>query len=521
MKTHIFFLFVLFFLVGTLISVAQEDIDEKEVPEVIKTKLRNLFPGVENVSWQKAGEEYYANFTYEENQTYCAFNYTGRWIVSKTHVKIENVPRSLQRSLSNDFGEYQIEDILLKEDKDFSEYIVTLKDTKDEQIILAYFDIAGNFVKKTSTDGVDLDLGLNIDNNVDNNTNSKNTENNGQPIHPKELPSTINSYLIVNYPDYFIKEAYFLNNDTYTNTYYVILGEELSAKKIEFWFDFQGTLIKTTDMASANDGNERDPGNKKDQRNRKAKDERAAFPESKVPANAVEFFNKKEQRAEEVRWDTLGPGQEYVVYYYNPSRDWDCRMHFDKKGQWLKTVSLRDPRDLHPLIKRHLDENYSDHDIYSVEYFTMADRSKFYLIKVYKKEWLNEPMVYTELYYSVSGRLEKEILADFIDPDDEYYKEQKQFELETLKYVLDNDNIDLDDDNNMIDGQLISEKELPTNANAYIKKNYYPKYRFLEAMIIDEDGKYMYSVFLKKEGYDERKRVLFDQKGNFIKEEDI
>ncbi len=517
MKAHIFFLAVLFFLSGTLITNAQENIDEKDVPEVIVTKLGNLFPGVKDVSWQKSSEEYYANFTYEENPSYCAFHYTGRWIVSKTHAKLEDIPRSLQRSLSNDFGQCKIEDILLKEDKDISEYIITLNDTAEETTILAYFDIAGNFVKKTDTDGNDLDLGLNNNNNNDNNSN---TEDKGLPVHPKELPSSINSYIIVNYPEYKINEAFFLNNDDYTNTYYVILGEDLSAKTIDLWFDFQGTLVKSSDMASTNDGNEGDPDDNNGRKNGKNKDERPAFPESKVPAKAVEFFKKKEKRAEEIHWDTLGPGQEYIVYYYNPSRDWDCRMHFDKKGTWLKSISGRDPRDVHPLIQRHLDENYYDHDVHTVEYFTFPDKTKYYLVKVYKREWLNEPMVYTELYYSISGRLENEILADFIDPDDEEYKEQRQDELENLEYVLENDNLDLDDDN-MIDGQMISEKELPSSATAYIKDNYYPEYRFLEAMTLDEDGEYMYSVFLKREGYDDRKRVLFDLKGNFIKEEDI
>lgn len=511
MKTHILVLIFLFFLSGTFCSQAQVAVDEKSVPEVVKTKLGNLFPGVEDVKWQKLDDEYYANFTYEENIVYSAFTNTGRWLVSKTNTKLEDVPRSLQRRLNNDFGQCEIQSIFLHEDKDLTQYIITLNDTVEDMIMLAYFDIAGNFVKKTDEKGNDLDLGLNIDNG----TNDGNTNENKQPVHPRELPSSVNSYVIVNYPEYKIKESYFLNNDTYSNTYYLVLGEDLSAKTIELWFDFQGTLIKNTDIVQVNTDD--DPDDRNNHNNRKNNDEKQAYPESKVPAKAVEYFKKKEARAEEIRWDTVGT--EYCVSYYNPSRDWNSHMFFDKNGNWAKTVVDNEVRDLHPLIQRHLDENYYDYDIYSCEYFTFPDKTKYYLIKIYQKRWLNDPMVYHELTYSRSGRLEKEVLTDFLDPDDQEMQEQRQNELDDLENVLEGDDLNLGD-GDMVDGQLIEQKELPSKANKYIKDNY-SDYRFLEAMTLDEDGKFMYSVFLKREGFDDRKRVLFDLTGNFIKDEDI
>ncbi|MBN2729640.1 MAG: PepSY-like domain-containing protein [Bacteroidales bacterium] len=511
MKTYIYFLIFFFLLSANFYAQAQEDVDEKDVPEVVVTKLGNLFPGAESVAWQMEDKEYYANFTYEGSTSFCAFTYTGRWLVSKTDSKFEDVPRSMQRSLSSDFGQCVIEKISLRETKDVSEYIVSLNDTIEKAKLLAFFDISGNFVKKTDGAGNDLDISL-----TNNGGDNSNDNDKMQPVHPKELPSSINSYVIVNYPEHKINEAFFLNNDEYSNTYYLILGEDLSAKTIELWFDFQGKLIKSTGLVVENPDNN-NPDDKTNRNNVRNKEVKPPYPENKVPANAVEIFKKKEARAEEIRWDTVGT--EFMVSYYNPSRDWDCRMYFNKSGVWTKTVVMNDVRDLHPLIQRNLEENYGDLDIYTAEYFTFADKSKYYLVKVYNKDWLNDPMVYTELYYSRSGRLEKEVLANYIDPDDEYYKEKRQNEIENLQNVIDGDDISLDD-GDMVDGQNISQKELPSAANQYIKENY-SEYRFLEAMTLSDDGQYMYSVFIKREGYDERKRVLFDLQGKFIKEEDI
>ena len=505
MRTYILLTISFVFLLNIGMLNAQDSINQKDVPETIVEKLGNLFPGAENVLWTKLDKEYYASFLYEENSTRCEFTYTGRWLISESDQNIGDLPRSLQKCLSCDFKKCAISRIILKETKDISEYIICLNDTVEELKIIAYFDIAGNFVKKTDAGGNDLDISLN-------NTNTDASNDKKQVVHPKELPSSINSYIIVNYPEQSIKESYFINNEVYSNTYYIIIGQALSAETIELWFDFQGKLFKTTDLVE----NQTDTEDKNPRVNNKEK-ERVAYPENRVPAIAVTFFKKKEAKAEEIRWDTIGV--EYVVSYYNPNRDYDCRMYFDKQGHWVKTAVIQDMKSLHPLIQRHIDDNYYDLDFYSAEYYAFADKSKYTLVKMYDKKWLNDPMVYNEMYYSRSGRLEKEVLADYIDPDDEYYQEQEEKDLEGFQEYLDEDDLSLQD-GDMVDGQIITQKELPSKANTYISKTY-TDYRFLEAMTLNEEGKFMYSVFLKREGYNDRKRVLFDLNGNFIKDEDI
>jgi len=40
-------------------------------------------------------------------------------------------------------------------------------------------------------------------------------------------------------------------------------------------------------------------------------------------------------------------------------------------------------------------------------------------------------------------------------------------------------------------------------------------------MIIEENGQYLYKIYLKKEGWPDRIKLTFDFKGNFVNQEKI
>jgi len=76
------------------------------------------------------------------------------------------------------------------------------------------------------------------------------------------------------------------------------------------------------------------------------------------------------------------------------------------------------------------------------------------------------------------------------------------------------------DETDMYSGQAVSPKSLPSTIIKYVNDNY-TGWLLKEAMIIEEDGQYLYNIYLKKEGWPDRIKLTFDFKGNFINQEKI
>ena len=224
-------IFIMLFTIQCMVW-AQIPIKESDVPELVKSKLPNLFPGVTSVQWTKHNTDFHAAFVYDNINVIVKFAESGRWIDSESEYKIEDCPRSMQKHVSSNFVNTKISKILLIENKDISEYNVQLLDTVTQQPLFAIYDISGAFVRKSDSKGNDSDLQLQGAN-----------ERGKLAVHPKELPSSINSYIIINYTQYSIRESYIVNNEKYQNAYYVVLGKSDSKVPVELWFDFQGTPI--------------------------------------------------------------------------------------------------------------------------------------------------------------------------------------------------------------------------------------------------------------------------------------
>lgn len=481
---------------------AQIPVREGDVPGVVKSKLPNLFPEVTGVQWTKHNTDYHAAFVYDDNKVVVKFAESGRWINSESEYKLEDCPRSMQKHLTSGFPDMKVVKILLSENKDISEYKVELLDTVLLQPMFAIYDISGAFLKKSDSKGGDIDLQLQGAN-----------ERGKLAVHPKELPSSINSYVIINYTQYSIKESYIVNNEKYQNAYYVVLGKADDKVPVELWFDYQGTPISGANNSTNTDATQGQKDSKKDQK----KQVRTPFPQSKVPAAAVQFFTKKEPKAEEVRWDTIS--KQYVASYYNPIRSTDNRMYFDLKGNYVMSLTVLNPKDLLPMIQNYLVDNYPTLEIESAENLIYADKKKFTLVKLFGPTWMNDPMVFHEIYFSTSGRLEKEVLAIYVDAEDEYLREKKEVKHAAFNDATAEDDLSIEE-GNMLDGQSVSLKELPSQSVTYISDNY-PGWNFTDGIIISDEDQIKYSVFIKREGYRERKRLLFDLKGKFLKEEDL
>lgn len=494
MKRLILIIAILFL---QLFSYSQVTVREGSVPVAVKKSFSSLYPGITTtqVVWKKNNSDYFANFVVDKNKTTVKYTETGRWISTETECLIKDCPRSMQKNMSANYSTLKVNKIILIEEKDKIEYHVDMADEYTANRAHLVYDRAGNFVKQLSEKEIQ----------------ELSDNNNGRlPVNPKELPSNVSSYILANYPTLDIMESYILNNEKYQNVYFILLGKSEAKETVRLFFDYQGVLIETSDVTKEQKI-ETEKVSKKDSK----KQLTPPFPQNKVPAIAVEYFAKKAARAEGMRWDTIS--NQYVASYTEPIRRTENKMYFDKAGNYVMTSVAIDKNNLLPMIGNYLYTNYPNLEVFSAENQTYANKKKYTVVKLFGRSWINDPMVYHEIYFSTSGRLEKEILADYIDYDEQYKKDQKQSSQEAFNQLVSSEDISLKDKNS-VDGQAVASKDLPSKIHKYLDDNCVG-WVFQEGVIISEGNTLKYAVIMRKSK--ERKQFFFDINGNFLKSENL
>ncbi len=484
----------------SMITVFAQQLKVEDLPPGLTYEFQNRFPGVENVSWSLQNDIYFADFMFMGNPVLSQWDKTTKWIGAETIITTENLPRTIQRHYASEYPKLSVLKAKYIEKRTESGYYI-VEATEEGAKRFLFYDKDGVFQRMADDQDKDIVSGV------------IKTEPGMQAIAARELPTPINSYVMINYGNFRISESYLINNDEWINTYYIILTNNLEKENIQLWFDFKGNLIKKDDPF---DKNETTSNNTDNNNSKKPKvEERKPLSETMVPQVVRDAFNKKVKKHEDLRWDTI-KGL-YVASYLDPIKREYCRAEFKRTGEWIQTFAELDSRALNQNIVKFLDENYPYLKVYSAESLTRSDRKRFILIKVFDPQWLNDPMVYHELYFNQSGRLENEIYADFIDPYDVYEKEDKEAR---NQYFL--EFVDSDDLTAIEDYKQISPKELPTRTTKHIKENY-PEHRINECYIMTDDftGETVYWVILKKEGIRTQIKAVYNFKGNFIEDEEF
>jgi hypothetical protein len=504
---------ILFIVVGIFLGMEAKSQDLKpvqQVPVVVSSRLDNLYPQHQDVQWFTDGTNYMAKFIMNGLNTRVTIAESGRWVETQQDYYLENCPRNMQKHLTQTFNGYKIDGIIRSDKPDKNEYLVQL--SKDNEQLTVHYDLSGKYLEDQTEKKTN-----HAPNEITSISQEQNTNKKPEmlPIHQKELPSNVISFIMKNYSGFTIKESYIVNNETYRNAYHVVLMNPAGDVQ-KLWFDFQGILINQESkevLSSQNNKQESKKEASNPQKKSSKKSKSAHIPESKVPSAALAYFTKKVKKAENVYWDTIK--KEYVVTYTDPTKNTENRMHFDEKGNFLKEVTLL--KNLPPQVQTYIEKNYPRLEIYEAQNVVTADKKKYILVYIFSPYWANDPMVYHELYFTTSGSLIKEVLADYKDQDEEEYeKYQEEKEKSFIEYA-DQDDVNIGDVN-LIDGQPVYIKDLPTPVIKHLKANY-PNYVFKGGNVVTENNQLLYSLLIKKEGFKEKKRVYYDMKGNFVREE--
>ncbi|MFY9418401.1 MAG: PepSY-like domain-containing protein, partial [Bacteroidales bacterium] len=423
-------------------------------------------------------------------------SYAGKWIRTESKINDTDLPRITQEYIKKNYPDATIKEAYMVQSDVLPGYKVILSINQKDEIL--NFDKSGNF----STNIPSSDKKLSTD---------EKKYKQKISIQTDYLPANIRDNLSLSYRGFTVNKLFWAK-DNLNNDYYIIeLVDETGSIIVELEYDFLGNHISQTIKNIEIEKQEI-----KDKKDKKTKLD-LGIPETAVPKAAVDYFKKKERRVDEVKWDTLK--NNYIVTYLNTVRGYRCFMEFDEKGTWLQTTIYLDTKNLNPMMSRYINDNYPGYIIQSVENVATNTKQKYLLVKIYSPDWINDPMVYHQLYFSLSYRLEREVLADAVNRYDFLELQKKAASLaNTQKYLEKVDNII--DETKMYSGQAVSPKSLPSAIIKYVNDNY-SGWLLKESMIIEENGQYLYNIYLKKEGWPDRVKLTFDFKGNFVNQEKI
>ncbi|MCB0805247.1 MAG: PepSY-like domain-containing protein [Bacteroidales bacterium] len=140
-------------------------------------------------------------------------------------------------------------------------------------------------------------------------------------------------------------------------------------------------------------------------------------PNSEIPEDVIDSWQKRFPRAEEIDWTTKPNPSDSIDLDFIATfvyRDQPNIAEFLPNGDWVETRTEYDPKDLYGPIVSYLDEHHKGDEIIIAEKVTRKDRNDYYYVKLIRDEkGQTEPYEF-ELFFSKSGQIEKVIRPEIL-----------------------------------------------------------------------------------------------------------
>ncbi len=80
-----------------------QDLEEEQVPQMVKAKLNKMFPGAEEVDWTKEGNNYEADFEKNDRDIQVLMDEKGTVIETEYEINLSELPKALNEYVSQKF----------------------------------------------------------------------------------------------------------------------------------------------------------------------------------------------------------------------------------------------------------------------------------------------------------------------------------------------------------------------------------------------------------------------------------
>ncbi len=100
---------LLAFFAGTVCVNAQK-VNEADVPAVVKTQFKSLYPNIATVKWEKENGNYEANFSENKVETSATFNASGKVLETEQTIAVASLPKGATDYLAKNLAGKKIKE---------------------------------------------------------------------------------------------------------------------------------------------------------------------------------------------------------------------------------------------------------------------------------------------------------------------------------------------------------------------------------------------------------------------------
>lgn len=125
--------------------------------------------------------------------------------------------------------------------------------------------------------------------------------------------------------------------------------------------------------------------------------------ESDIPQVVEKSFNRKFPNAQNVSWDKIDGNYKADCFFRNRA----TYAKFTPDGEWVITVTDRDPRTLSKPILNYLDANFKKDKILFAEETVAADKKDYFYLQLERKDKKQKNPYIVELFFDKTGRIEQ------------------------------------------------------------------------------------------------------------------
>ena len=119
----------------------------QSTPSAVMSAFEKKFPNAKSVEWEKENDsEWEAEFKLNGVEYSANFSNDGTWKETEHEIKESELPSAVKRTLTNQFAEYEVEDVEMIETPEFSGYEIEIE--KGKETIELLIDNSGEVLKK-------------------------------------------------------------------------------------------------------------------------------------------------------------------------------------------------------------------------------------------------------------------------------------------------------------------------------------------------------------------------------------
>lgn len=137
-------IFSICFLLLGKIAIAQE-LKYSEVPEAVKASFIDIYPEIKKVDWEKDGDNYEADFIYNNIVTSLVFDMTGKVVLRKEEIPVNTLPENIKEYSSQNLNSDKLNKAVMLTNE-FGVIIFKVEINGTDYL----FGVEGNFISRES-----------------------------------------------------------------------------------------------------------------------------------------------------------------------------------------------------------------------------------------------------------------------------------------------------------------------------------------------------------------------------------